>query len=152
MPVIAADDLIQKNPQNFQKNKVKAIHGVEPRLDPAMNGLVEKALESTDLSKGVVLDGFPASKIQGDFLKTLREKLNLPPTKVIHLVASDALVRSRLAVKSGRDLDQELKDYHREFDFLRTYFPEADIFTVDATKSVEAVAKDIRQIVQAPPK
>jgi adenylate kinase family enzyme len=148
MPVIAADDLIKKNPQIFQQNKIRALHGIDAHLDPAMNGLVEKALQSADLSKGVVLDGYPASKTQGDFLSGLREKLNLARVTVIHLAAPDAVVRSRLADQAGRDVEQELKDYHREFDFMRQYFPQADIRTVDATKAVEDVAKDIREMVQ----
>src|SRR5262245_19574298 len=72
LPVIAADDLIGRNPQKFQKYKTPALNGVDPHLDPALNELVEQALRTTDLSKGVILDGYPSSKIQGDFLTSLR--------------------------------------------------------------------------------
>jgi adenylate kinase len=150
MAVIAADDLIQKNPQRFQKNRLPALQGVEMHLDPAMNSLVEEALKTTDLSRGVVLDGYPASKTQGDFLKELQQKFGLPRAIVIHLSAPDDVVRKRLAGnKSGRDLEQELKDYHREFDFMRTYFPEADIRTVDATKPIAQVSKEIQSILKS---
>ena len=71
-----------------------------------------------DLSKGVVLDGYPASKIQGDYLTRLRGEFALTRVVVIHLSAPDAVVRKRLQGQS-RDIEQELKDYHREFDFLR---------------------------------
>src|SRR5690349_23206711 len=109
MPVIAADDLIQKNPQIFQKNRIRALQGIDANLDPAMNSLVEKALQSADLSKGIVLDGYPASKTQGDFLSGLREKLPLTRPTVIHLAAPDEVVRSRLAAQAGRDVEQQLK-------------------------------------------
>ena len=95
-----------------------------------------------------MLDGYPASKIQGDFLATLREKFNLSRAIVIHLSASDDIVRKRLKGQS-RDVDQELKDYHREFDFIRQYFPAADIRTVDAAKEPRELAKYIREIVQS---
>ena len=147
MPVISADDLIARNPQKFQKYKVPAIEGVEPRLDPALNGLVEEALRTSDLSKGVVLDGYPASKIQGDFLATLRAKFELSRVVVIHLSVPDGTVRKRLK-DQHRDLDQELKDYHREFDFIRQYFPEADIRNVDGTKKPAEVQKQIRKLIQ----
>lgn len=150
MAVIAADDLIQKNPQNFQKNKIPSLQGVDPRLDPAMNALVEQALDSTDLSKGVVLDGYPASKVQGDFLTGLRERMRLPAATVIHLAVPDDVVRKRLAGKGARDIEQELKDYHREFDFMRLYFPDANIHTVDGDKPIATVAKQIRKILQSP--
>jgi adenylate kinase family enzyme len=148
MPVIAADDLIARNPGNFQKYKTPALNGVDPRLDPALNQLVEQALRTTDLANGVVLDGYPASKIQGDFLTTLREKFDLSRAVVIHLSAPDEVVRKRLKGQK-RDVEQELKDYHREFDFIREYFPSADIRSVDATKKPPAVAKQIRKLLQS---
>jgi adenylate kinase family enzyme len=148
MPVIAAQDLIERNQQKFQKYKMPALQGVSPHLDPALNGLVEEALRGADLSKGLVFDGYPASKIQADFLTDLGDKLKLPPPVVIHLSAPDEVVRKRLKNQARPELEQELKDYHREFDFLRTYFPEANIRTVDATKRRADVAKEIRKIVQ----
>jgi adenylate kinase family enzyme len=148
MPVIAADDLIAHNPQRFQKYRTPALNGVDPRLDPALNDLVEQSLRNTDLAKGVVLDGYPASKIQGDFLTALRQKFNLSRSVVIHLNAPDDVVRKRLKGQS-RDVEQELKDYHREFDFVRQYFPSADIRSVDGTKEPLEVAKQIRKILQS---
>jgi adenylate kinase len=149
MAVIAADDLIARNPQKFQKYKQPTMQGVETHLDPALNALVEEALRTTDLSKGVVLDGFPASKTQGDFLTGLREKLELPPAMVIHLSVPDDVVRKRLKGTKRPNLEQEIKDYHREFDFVSTYFPEADLRTVDGTKKVDQVAKEIRKMLKA---
>src|SRR5882724_13586209 len=56
---ISADELISRNPQKFQKNRIPSLQGVDPHLDPAMNGLVEEALKLTDLPRGVVFDGYP---------------------------------------------------------------------------------------------
>src|SRR5262249_185437 len=123
MQLIAADDLITRNPQRFQKYKTPSLQGVDPRLDPALNELVAEALTNADLSKGVILDGYPAAKVQGDFLTTLRQKYALPAVVVMHLNVSDDVVRKRLKNQTGRDIEQELKDYHREFDFIREYFP-----------------------------
>ena len=148
MGVITADDLISQNRQNFQSNRVPALNGVDPHLDPAINELVREALKAMDLSKGVVLDGYPASKIQGDYLKTLRVEFALTRVVVIHLSAPDDVVRKRLKGQS-RDVEQELKDYHREFDFVRQYFPTTDIRDVDATKEPAAVARQIKKILQS---
>ena len=148
MTVISVDDLIARNKQKFERYKQPTVQGVEPRLDPALNALVEEALKSADLSKGVVLDGYPASKTQGDYLAELRDKLKLPGTIVIHLSVPDEVVRKRLKGQKRPELEQELKDYHREFDFVRTYFPEADIRTINANKSRDKVAKEIRKIVE----
>jgi adenylate kinase len=147
MAVISADDLIRRNPQQFEKFKNPEIQGVEPRLDPALNRLMDQALASTDRSKGVILDGYPAAKIQGDYLSTLQSKYGLKKPLVIHLRVPDEVVKKRLAVQTRPDLQQELKDYHRELDFVRDYFPQTDIRDIDGTKSISQVAKEIRRQV-----
>ena len=73
MAVISADDLIARNRQAFEKFKNPHIQGVEPRVDPALNRLVEEALGSLDVSKGLILDGYPAAKNHGDHLTVLTE-------------------------------------------------------------------------------
>jgi adenylate kinase len=148
MPVISADDLIARDPISFQKYKIPALHGVDPHLDPALDRLVQEALKTADLSRGVVLDGYPASKEQGDFLAGLGQKLGLARSIIIHLAVPDEVVRSRLKSRNRPDLEDQIKDYHREFDFLRLYFTEADIHTVDGTMKPEAVAKQIRKILE----
>lgn len=142
MAVISADELIAQNPQVFQKFRNPAIQGVDPHLDPAINSLVEDALRSADLSKGLVLAGYPAAKTQGDFLVSLREKYGLPKALVIHLKMPDAVARQRLKDQKGVDAEQLLKDYHRELDFAHQYFPNADIHDIDATKKPAAIAKE----------
>ena len=147
MAIISADDLIAHNQQLFEKFKHPAIQGVDVHLDPALNGLVEDALQRADLSKGVVIDGYPAAKTQADFLTTLRDKLGLPKPVVIHLHVPDEVSMKRLAGEKGRDLEHELNDYHRELDFAHTYFPQADIHDIDGTKKPDEVAKAIRKLL-----
>lgn len=147
MAVISADDLIARNQGLFQKYKNPTIQGVDPHLDPALNTLVEDALRAADLSKGVVLDGYPAAKTQGDHLASLREKLGLPRVLVIHLRVPDNVSRKRLENQKRADLEQELKNYHRELDFAHEYFPQADIREIDGTKKPDAVAKEIRKLL-----
>jgi adenylate kinase len=65
MSVISVDDLIAHNHEKFQKYRIPGLQGVDPHLDPALDPLVEEALTKADASKGVVLDGYPASKCKG---------------------------------------------------------------------------------------
>ena len=147
MTVISSDELIARNPQAFQKFTNPTLQGVDPHLDPALDSLVEEALRGADLSKGVVIAGYPAAKNQGDFLVSLREKYGLPKALVIHLKIPDEIARKRLKQQKGVDAEQLLKDYHRELDFAQQYFPQADIRDVDATKTRAAVAKEIASLV-----
>jgi adenylate kinase len=145
LALVSADDLIDQNHEVFQKFRQPAIHGMEPHADPALNQLVDEKLRSLDLSKGVILDGYPASKEQGDYLADLIQKLNLPKPVIIQLDVPDAVVRKRLAQENRDDVEQRLKDYHREFDFARLYFPQADIHKIDGTKSTAAVARAVQK-------
>lgn len=146
LPVVAADDLIKRNPEVFQRKRPPSDARSDPRLDDAMNQVVAAVLATSDLSKGLVLDGYPATKAHGEYLQSLRKKFNLPRAILVHLNVPDDVVRKRLKSLS-RDIDQELKDYHREFDFLRSYFPEADVRSVDATQKPDVVAREIRKFL-----
>jgi adenylate kinase family enzyme len=148
MAIIDADDLIAANKEKFQKSMNPSMEGVDPYLDPILNTLVDEALGRADLSKGLVLDGYPASKVQADFLSDLRDKYNLPKALVIHLRVPDDVARKRLANQKIPNLDQQFKDYHREFDFARVYFPQADIQEVDGTKKPAEVSKEIRKLLK----
>jgi adenylate kinase len=147
MAIISADDLIARNQQAFAKFKNPHIQGVEPRVDPVLNRLVEEALSSADTSKGVILDGYPAAKNHGDHLNVLRENFSLPKPIVIHLRVPDSVVRERLKAQKRVDLEQQLKDYHREFDFAREYFQETDIRDIDGTQEPAVVAAEIRKLL-----
>ena len=149
IPVISADELIAGNAGQLSNAKSPTIQGMEPRVDPAMNRLIEDKLRSMDLSNGVILDGYPAAKIQGDHLTSLVRELSLPKPVIIHLKVPDDVVKKRLKGEPPAGVEQRLKDYHRELDFVRVYFPEADIHDVDGTGKRGSIAKEIRKIVQA---
>jgi adenylate kinase len=146
LPVVAADDLIKRNPEVFRQKRSPSDARPDPRLDDAMNQVVAAVLATSDLSKGLVLDGYPATKAHGEYLQNLRKKFNLPRAILVNLNVPDDVVRKRLK-SLNRDIDQELKDYHREFDFLRSYFPEADVRSVDATQKPDVVAREIRKLL-----
>ncbi len=147
MTMISADDLITRNPQPFAKSRKSAIPGFDARMDPAVNGLVEAALTSADLSKGLVLVGYPSSKAQGDYLVSLREKLSLPKALVIRLVVPDDVARKQLKREKALDVEQKLLNYHRELDFARDYFPQADIRDINGNRKPGEVADDIRKLL-----
>ena len=149
MAIISVEDLIAQNRQAFQKFLRPEIAGIEPRLDPALNRLVAERLRTVDRSKGVILDGYPASKDQGDNLTSLISEFQFPKPVVLQLQVTDAEVRKRAPKSGGADVEQALKDYHREFDFVRTYFPQARIHEIDGSKSASAVAKEIRKALAA---
>ena len=148
MATISVEDLIAHNRQAFQKFARPEIEGVEPRLDPVLNRLVSEQLRRINRSKGVILDGYPASKEQGDHLTSLVAQFGFSAPIVLQLHLDDVEARKRFAKEnSHEDVEQGLKDYHRELDFAKTYFPEANIHEIDAAKPAAEVAKEIRRVL-----
>jgi len=152
IPTINIDDLIKQNPEALAKYRETGIDPGTPQSNPALNDLVAERFQKIDISKGVVLDGYPATKDQADHLAALVQKLNLPAPIVIQLDVPDNVDWRRLEKRKREDdtpeqIARRLKDYHREMDFIRSYYPEANIWTIDGTRSAVDVSKTIESIL-----
>jgi len=152
IPTVNIDDLIKQNPAAIAKYHEAGIDPGTPQTSPALNDLVEERLQKIDTRKGVVLDGYPATKDQADHLAALVKKLGLPSPIVIQLDVPDNVDWQRLEKRKREDdtpemIARRLKDYHRELDFVRSYYPEANIWTVDGTRSPVEVSKTIQSIL-----
>jgi adenylate kinase len=148
IPTIASDDLIKQNPQALAKYQTPGIDPGVPQASPALNDLVHERLSRMDAKKGFVLDGYPATKDQADHLAMTIKELGLPKPVVILLDVPDKVARKR-DKKRGRaddtpaEIERRLKEYHREMDFVRSYYPEANIRRIDGTRPVADVSKAI---------
>lgn len=155
LPTISADDLLKQHPEALKKYQTPGIDAGAPQSSPALNDLVRDRLSQVDAKKGFVLDGYPATKDQADHLEAMVKELGLPSPVIIALDIPDKVARRR-DKKRGRDddtpeqVERRLKDYHREMDFVRTYYPEANIRTVDGTKPVAEVSKAIEAVLGNP--
>jgi adenylate kinase len=106
-------------------------------------------LKAIDVRKGFILDGYPATRHQADFLGTLVKELNLPSPIVVQLDVPDSVVRQRMAGKQKPELlEKSLAQYHREMDFIREHYPQADIWTVIGTRSISEVSRTIVSLIQ----
>jgi len=150
---IAVDDLIQANPAALARFRRQGITPGPPQLNPAVDGLIAEKLASLDLTKGVVLDGYPASKDQADHLAALAAKLNLPSPIVIQIDLPDDVARRRLKERQRADdtpelIEERLKNYHREMDMIRSYYPKANIWTVNGDKPIAVISGTIEAILK----
>jgi adenylate kinase len=145
--VITREQLMKDDPSVLAQQKTPGINAIEPRMDPALNGLFRKRLEKTDISKGLLLDGYPATKDHGDFLQQVLREKGLGKPLVVKLEMPDSVVRERLKGQPPAQIEQDLKDYHRETDFLSTYFPEANIVKINGDRKPDAVFADIRKVI-----
>lgn len=148
LPTISADDLLKQHPEALKKYQTPGIDAGVPQSSPALNDLVKERLTQMDAKKGFVLDGYPATKDQADHLEAMVKELGLPSPTIIVLDIPDKVARQRDKKRARSDdtpeqVARRLKDYHREMDFVRTYYPDANIRTVDGTKPMAEVSKAI---------
>ncbi len=147
--VISVEQLIEADPALLARSRQPEIKGVDPRTDPALNGIFAKVIGKTDTSKGLVLDGYPSTKDHADFLAARAKERGLARHLIIHLKIPDDVARQRIKHRLPAMVDQALKDYHRELDFVKLYYPDADIEDVDGTAAEAAVSKAITALVDA---
>jgi len=149
IPGISVEDLIKDHASELRKMHPEGTSLAEMRYDPAMSRYLRTRLDDMYLSHGVALDGFPATRMQAEDLAKMIVDLKLNPI-VLQLEIPDEMVRQR-ASTGGRQSDrpkiieQRIKDYHREFDMISVYFPNAKIVKIDGTKSEELMWKDVQQ-------
>jgi adenylate kinase len=147
--LITREQLIKDDPSVLARQKQPDIQGIEPRVDPALNTLFLRRLDKTDISKGLLLDGYPSTKDHGDFLLKVGPQKGLKKPLILKLELSDDAVRQRLKGQNAEQIEQDLKDYHRETDFLSSYFPEAEIVKIDASRNENQVFEQIRKAIDA---
>ncbi len=147
LPVVSAAGLIKDNQAELQKARKSGITGMEPETDPLLNKFFEARIRRGDLASGMVLDGYPCTKDQADFIARLAASGVVSKGIVLHLKVSDDVVLKRLGGKQKKlpaSAEQRLKDYHRETTALEIYFPSASIIPIDGAKKPKNVTKQIQ--------
>ena len=114
-----------------------------------MSRYLRTRLDDMYLTNGAALDGFPATRMQAEDLAKMIADLRLNPI-VLQLEIPDETVRQRASTggrqsDSPKIIEQRIKDYHREFDMISVYYPNAKIVKIDGTKSEELMWKDMQQ-------
>jgi adenylate kinase family enzyme len=152
IPGISVEDLITEHAAELRRLHPEGAALAEMRYDPAMSRFLRTRLDSMDLSHGAALDGFPATRSQGEDLAKMISDFKLSGI-VLQLEIPDDTVRKRAAT-GGRQSDQpkiieqRIKDYHREFDMISAYFPNAQIVKIDGTESEELMWKAMQQALE----
>ncbi len=145
LPVISVEELVAADSGSAGEKL--------PRTSPRLDELLKRRLEETDVSRGFVLDGYPATRAQADYLGRLVREFGLPSPIVIQIHIPDDVVRERCARRGGPEdapelVNRRLARYHEEMDVLRSYYPQADIWTIDGTRGVKGVSATIRVLIE----
>src|SRR5689334_4573591 len=121
--------------------------------DDAANDLVRARVLREDAGRGFILDGYPGTPAQAQFLDSFLKQSELPNPKVILLDAPDEVVTKRMLSRHRPDdkpgiIEARLRDYRTESDFLSDWYKKENVLRVDATRPIPEVARRIDALIQ----
>jgi adenylate kinase len=122
--------------------------------DKHIISLVQKIFSLIDIKEEFILDGFPRTLAQADWLLNQMKHGQLEITAVINLTASEKVVEKRL-LKRGRKDDITEVIYKRFEEYQQTILPVLDdfrrngvaVYDIDAEQSRSKVYDDIIKIL-----
>lgn len=116
--------------------------------------VIDTVLDLIDTSQEFILDGFPRSVAQAEWLSKQLEKGRFKLTAVVHLTASEEVVRERLMSRGRQDdtdeaIAERFKEYHNVTLPIIDHLKKEGIavFEVNAAQDPQAVHKQIVDIV-----
>jgi adenylate kinase len=119
--------------------------------DEEIIGLVQKIFNVVDTDEDFVLDGFPRTSAQADWLLNQVKHGQLDMTAVVHLAASQEVVKARLLGRGRQDdTDEAIKERFGEYEAtikpILNQFQAANVkvIEVNAEGTQEAINKEIR--------
>jgi adenylate kinase len=151
IPFFSAAEIVRKS----QGKRSKVSRGLEPQAesgellaDDALNQLMLQNFKTADFTRGFILDGYPANRVQAEFLKGAARELRLPEPAVVVLEVPDGVARQRMTARGRADddpatIERRLTDYHQEIESVRQANPPTRIFRVDGTRSEEEISREI---------
>lgn len=118
--------------------------------DPEIIELVQKIFQVVDTEHEFVMDGFPRTTGQADWLLSQRRYEQLEITAVIHLIASEEVVLSRLLARGRQDdqaaaIKERFEEYQQATQPILTQLKEqgVPIFDINGEGDVEAIHDQI---------
>jgi adenylate kinase len=114
-----------------------------------LSTLLRDEVLRADSGKGFIIDGYPSTRAEADYLGKLVREARLPAPIIIQLAVADDEVRRRVRGKADADeLEKQLAVYHKELQLARSYYPESDIWTIIGTRSPKEVFQTIVSLIQ----
>lgn len=146
IPSISIEDLIRDNANELDKLRGE-VPLADMRYDPAMSRFLRERLKKTDLSRGLTLDGYPATLFQAEDLAKVFADSQMKLV-ALRLQVPDETIRKRAKaagwqIDRSETLEQRIKDYHREMDAIPYYFPKARIVDIDGSYPEQQTWKQI---------
>lgn len=123
--------------------------------DQEMVGVMDRVLDLIDTNEEFVLDGFPRTVTQAEWLLNQIKLGRFSLTAIIHLVASEKVVLERLKKRGRKDdtkaaIEQRFKEYNSVtlpiVDLLRNQ--DINVYDIDADQNREQVHDEIMKSLE----
>lgn len=124
--------------------------------DADIISLTQKIFALIDTDNEFILDGFPRTVEQADWLLAQHRHEQLNITAVIHLKASEAVVEVRL-LQRGRQDDHQEAIHERFVEYRESIVPilkqfkaaHVPVYDIDGDQSIDAVYADIERAIKS---
>jgi adenylate kinase len=118
------------------------------------NRLVEDRIVKRDALRGFILDGYPRTVKQAEFLDTLLKERGLPPLTVVHLTVPDNIVLERMTRRHRADdspdiMRRRLTEYHREAAAILSHYAGGRLLRIDGTPDAGMVSRQIDHLLES---
>ncbi len=143
-----ADVLKQEGGGRKADKKLRVNVAADLMNDPVANELIDKRLARRDTERGFILDGYPVTHGQAEYLEKILQNRGLPMPTVVLLDVPDAVALERMK-RRGRSDDKpqlmqlRLDEYHKQSKAVLERYRGNQLKTIDATKSEDEVWTDI---------
>lgn len=164
VPAISTGDIFRANVSEGTPLGVEAkryMNAGDYVPDEVTNNMVRDRLEQPDAADGFLLDGYPRTVTQVDFLDSILAEKGVSLDRVVELTVDEDEVVQRLLLRAkedGRRDDSEavirrrLGLYHEQTEPLTALFEERGLLSrVDGMGSVDEVAERVAAAVSASP-
>ncbi len=123
--------------------------------DQEIIALVQRIFNVIDAKSEFVLDGFPRTVQQADWLLNQSKHGQLQITAVIHLTATEEAVRKRLLSRGRQDdtdtaIKERFKEYSQSILPILEHFREAKVpvYDINGEQDMQAVQADIKNALK----
>lgn len=152
VPAISVADLLKQSGGWGKAGSTKTLRApVESGdlvSDEVSIGLLEQRFAKADVNKGFVLDGFPLTAKQAEYLENVSRQRGLGEPIVVHLKVGDNTATQRM-LKRGRSddnpatIERRLGEYHAQAELVLKRYPK--VVTIDSSGTPNEVWQRVEQ-------
>jgi adenylate kinase len=116
--------------------------------DDSLNAIVASVVLSAEASNGFILDGYPMTVAQAEFLDSILDTQGITSLKILYLNIPDEESLKRMSERDRADYkrgfgEERLRSFRTMIGPIVDYYGEETVLEIDATRSEQTIADEI---------